>query len=151
MRRKEKEITNRDEIDSILNNALVCRLGLCEENRPYIVPVCFGYDGDSLFFHSALEGKKIDILKQNFNVSFEVESDISLQRAEKPCSWGMEYKSVIGSGKAIFLSTTEEKEYGLNVIMRHYAKKDFSFPPEALKRVCVIKIDIETLTGKKSC
>ncbi|MBU3917342.1 pyridoxamine 5'-phosphate oxidase family protein, partial [bacterium] len=71
MRRKEKEITDKAIIDSIINDSKVCRLGLSDDNRPYVVPLCFGYENDTLYFHSAHKGMKLDILKKNKQVCFE--------------------------------------------------------------------------------
>jgi len=78
MRRKEKEITNRPEIDTILKGAQVCRLALARENEPYLVPVFFGYDGSRLYFHTAREGRKLDFVAANNRVCFEVELNVNL-------------------------------------------------------------------------
>ncbi|MFC1532217.1 pyridoxamine 5'-phosphate oxidase family protein [Thermodesulfobacteriota bacterium] len=64
MRRKEKEITKKSEIEAVINKALVCRVGLSDNNFPYIVPLCFGYQDNTIYIHGALEGRKIDILKK---------------------------------------------------------------------------------------
>ena len=79
MRRREKEITDESTLESIILASLVCRLALSDGNQPYIVPLCFGYQDKTLYFHSALEGKKIDIIKHNQNVCFEF--DLVLVRA----------------------------------------------------------------------
>ena len=60
MKRQDKEIQNRQLIDEIISQALVCRLGLCRDNQPYVVPLNFGYDGQRLYFHSAQKGMKIE-------------------------------------------------------------------------------------------
>jgi len=73
MRRTEKEIENRAEIDSIIRRNQVCRVGLSEQGSPYVVPLCFGYDGESLYFHCAREGRKLDILRQNDKVCLETD------------------------------------------------------------------------------
>ena len=65
MRRKEKEIVEKSEIEAVISKASVCRLGMAEEGMPYVVPLCFGYENNTLYFHSAKEGKKVDILKKN--------------------------------------------------------------------------------------
>ena len=65
MRRKDKEITDIKSIEKIIQKSKVCRLGLSLNDTPYIVPVCFGYRAKTLYFHSAQEGKKIDIIKKN--------------------------------------------------------------------------------------
>jgi len=75
MRKKEKEITDKTEIESIILRSSVCRLALSEDNQPYIIPLCFGYEENTLYFHSALEGKKLGILRSNNKVCFEFDSD----------------------------------------------------------------------------
>jgi nitroimidazol reductase NimA-like FMN-containing flavoprotein (pyridoxamine 5'-phosphate oxidase superfamily) len=59
LRRTDKEITDKSEIESIIRKSLVCRLGLTDNARPYIVPLCFGYTDNRLYFHSATEGRGI--------------------------------------------------------------------------------------------
>ena len=95
MRRSEKEITDKLAIEKIINASLVCRLALSDGNQPYIVPLCFGYQDRTLYFHSALEGKKIDILKKNKRTCFEFDVNSEIIKAEKACKWGMKYQSVI--------------------------------------------------------
>jgi nitroimidazol reductase NimA-like FMN-containing flavoprotein (pyridoxamine 5'-phosphate oxidase superfamily) len=150
MRRMDKEITDRDVIDAIINESKFCRLGLSEDDRPYIVPVSFGYDGAALYFHGALEGKKIDILRKNSNVCFEFDSDGESISSGESCSWSVRYKSVIGYGKARLLEDADSKLSALEIIMRHYSEKSFDYPEEALNKTAVIQVDIETITGKMS-
>ena len=108
---------NAKEIDAILREALVCRLGLCEGGRPYVVPLCFGYEDNALYFHCSKKGKNIDIIKANNNACFEVEVDCELVEAEKACKWDIKYKSVIGFGTAELIEDVELKHKGLDVIM----------------------------------
>lgn len=150
MRRKEKEITDRSEIESIIGRAMVCRLALADQNRPYVVPLCFGYKDNSLFFHSAVEGKKIDILKKNNMVSFEFDVDYEIIKADKACSWGLTYKSVIGFGRALFIEEFDSKCRALDIIMQHYGGESFEFPAEKVNNTLIIKVEIEHMTGKQS-
>ncbi len=152
MRRKDKEIKDKMEIKSILDMAKVCRIGLSLNDIPYVVPVNFGYHEDCLYFHSAPEGKKIEIIEQNNNVCFEVETDIDLiKSSETPCSGTMKYKSVIGYGKASFIADLEKKREALNIIVGHYLPgNSFEFKEESLNKVKIVKIEISSMTGKKS-
>lgn len=150
MRRREKEITALDEIEAILRRAQVCRLALVEGDRPYIVPMNFGYERGILYFHSAAAGKKLDILRRNRNVCFEFDSDHELVRAEEPCRWSMHYRSVIGFGSAFFIEDTAEKCKALAAIMRQYAEGEFAFTEEEVARVTVFKVEIERMSGKES-
>lgn len=151
MRRSDKEIKDLDVIKSIMEEAIDCRIGLCEDNKPYIVPMNFGYKDNCLYIHSALEGKKINILKKNNNICFEVDIKNELVKSGNPCNWSMKYLSVIGYGKAHFIEDLNEKALGLNIIMQKYTgKEDFHFPEAALSKVAVMKVEIEEITGKKS-
>jgi nitroimidazol reductase NimA-like FMN-containing flavoprotein (pyridoxamine 5'-phosphate oxidase superfamily) len=150
LRRKEKEIKNKKEIERIIKKALVCRIAVSDNNYPYVFPVCFGYKDSSLYFHCALQGKKIEILKKNNNVCFEIDIDIELVESDKGCDWGMRYLSVIGFGKARFVEQAEEKKEALSVIMKHYSDKDYQFPENSFEKVRVVKIEVKGMTGKKS-
>jgi len=150
MRRSEKEITDESAMEAIIHASLVCRLALSDGNQPYIVPLCFGYQDRTLYFHSALEGKKIDILKKNNRICFEFDVNSEIIKAEKACKWGMKYQSVIGFGKAVLVENIAEKKKALNIIMNHYSDRDFQFTDKAIKKIAVIKIEIEGMTGKHS-
>lgn len=150
MRRKEKEITEKSEIEAIIIKSAVCRLGLSDGEMPYILPLCFGYKDGAIYLHSALKGMKIDILRKNKNVCFEFDADIELKKAEKPCDWGMKFQSVIGFGRAFFLESPEEKREALDIIMRQYSDKSFEFTDNSVNGIAVIRIDIESMTGKRS-
>jgi nitroimidazol reductase NimA-like FMN-containing flavoprotein (pyridoxamine 5'-phosphate oxidase superfamily) len=149
MRRTDREITDLYEIESILNDAVVCRIGLADGGEPYIVPVCFGYLDKTIYFHSAIGGKKISILEKNPRCCFEVDQCDAIIRTEHPCAWGMRYHSVIGFGRAHFISDSEEKKHGLNCIMDHYGSGMREFFDDDIRNVCVIRIDIDSMTGKK--
>ena len=151
MRLADKEIKDRGSIESVITKATVCRIGLCENNTPYVVPVIFGYKENCLYFHSARKGKKIDILKQNSNVCFEMDIDHELTKAESPCDWDMKYRSVIGFGKASFVDDLEEKRKVLNTILEHYSGgNSHEYPEKLLSYTLIIKIEIESITGKQS-
>jgi nitroimidazol reductase NimA-like FMN-containing flavoprotein (pyridoxamine 5'-phosphate oxidase superfamily) len=150
MRRKEKEIRDRLTIEAIIQASFFCRLGLSEGDRPYIVPLCFGYDDMTLYFHGAREGKKIDIIRKNHHVCFELDLDAELIEDDKACSWGVRYRSVIGSGKAELIGNLEEKRKALAIIMAHYSRKRYHFPDKAIQTTAVIKVVIDKISGKQS-
>lgn len=150
MRREEQEITDRGEIDEIISKSQVFRLAMADGEKPYIVPLCLGYDGKNIYFHCARDGKKSDILKKNGSVSFEFDEVGELEKSDQPCNWGIKYKSVIGCGKATFVEDAEEKKKGLGLIMKQYADQPFEFKDRTVAAVTVIRIDIEEITGKRS-
>jgi hypothetical protein len=120
VRRKDLKITDRTEIESILHEATVCRIGLADDDGPYVVPVCFGYEDRSVYIHSAPEGKKLVMLEKNPRCCFEVDICGQVIRGDRPCSWGMRYRSVIGYGRAAILTDPDGKKRGLTCIMHHY-------------------------------
>jgi len=150
MRRKEKEITEETAIEAIIQKSLVCRLALSDGNFPYIVPLCFGYRDKVLYFHGSLKGKKIDIIRKNQNICFEFDINTEIVKAEDACHWSMKYKSVIGFGKAVLLEDLDEKRKALNIIMSQYSDRTFQFNDATLKGTVVIKVEIESMTGKQS-
>lgn len=150
MRRKDREIKDNIEIESIINRSPVCRIVLSENGLPYMIPVCFGYDDMNLYFHSANAGKKIDLIKKNNNVCFEFDIFEGLITNGNPCDRDVRYESVIGYGKAHFIEGSQEKINALNIILRHYSDISFEFPENSIKNVAVIKIEIEEITGKSS-
>ena len=150
MRRKEKEITDRAEIEAIIEKALVCRLAMADENGPYIVPLCFGFRNNTLYFHSAIRGKKLDILQNNPRICFEFEGDCAVRSGGNACEFSMRYSSVIGFGTATFIENPQAKRDALDVIMAQYTDGKFDYTDAAIKRIAIIKVDIDALTGKSS-
>jgi len=152
MRNQNQEITDRATIDDIIRRCPVCHLGLSDEGHPYVVPLCFGYDGETFYFHCASEGFKLDVLRKNPQVCAEFTLTGGVIEAPQSCAWGMKYESVIARGTAQFIDNPEKKKQGLNCLMAQYAdsKRTFSFPAMMLKRVVVFKVPIESITGKKS-
>ena len=149
MRRKDKELTDSKEIEGIVKKATVCRLGLMDEDEAYIVPVNFGYEKNAIYFHSALEGRKIELIKRNDKVCFEIEADVGIEKNDKSeCS--VKYRSVIGMGRTRILESAEERVRGLKAIMRQCAGGEYSILEEKLNSVLVVEIRIENITGKQS-
>jgi hypothetical protein len=150
MRRKDREITDIALTEDIIRNSMVCRLGMSRDNQPYVVPLCFAYSDKTLYFHSAGEGLKLEILQQNPNVCVEFDIDQEVIQGDKPCKWSMQYRSVIGFGKASFVEDLEEKRKGLDAIMKHYSGRSFEYVEQAIESTCIIKVEIESMTGKNS-
>ncbi len=149
MRRKEKEIVGRERLMSILERSRTMRLGLCDGGEAYVVPVSFGIDDDKIFVHSAPEGRKLDVIAKNPRVCFEVDEG-ELRAEGAPCNWGMRYSSVIGWGRAEIVVDREAQMHGLSVVVRHYgASPPFHFD-DSIDGTVVIRIVIETMTGKAS-
>jgi nitroimidazol reductase NimA-like FMN-containing flavoprotein (pyridoxamine 5'-phosphate oxidase superfamily) len=151
MRRRDKEIADRGDIDAIIRGCEVCRFAFAVENEPYIVPVSFGYDGAALFFHTAASGRKIEFLEANDRVCFEFERNVRLERdPEIACKWTFAFESVIGYGTVSELTDPAEKARGLDQIMLQYSGKQWELNASVLAKTRVWKALIESLTGKRA-
>ena len=150
MRLSDQEITSQAAIEAIIEEAKFCRLGLVDGDQPYVVPLLFGYQDKTLYFHCALEGRKIDIIKKNPKVCFEVDVSTKLIGAEEACSWDLIYKSVIGFGKAYLVEDLDEKKKGFRILMAHYSSKTYHIPDKDIEESGIIRMDIEEMTGKHS-
>ncbi len=150
MRRHEKEITDIETLEWILRKGQVCHLAMNESEEPYIVPVNYGYEENALYIHSALTGNKIELLEEDPHVAFSIVAQSEVITAPKACSYSTSFASVMGKGKATFLLTSAEKKQGLSVIMKHFNGPTDDFPDNILEKVCVIRIDIFSMTGKAS-
>lgn len=151
MRRAEKEITNQKELAAIMARALVCRIALVDDGSPYLFPVNFVVRDRHLYFHSAVEGKKLEILKKNNKVCFEIEDAVEIVRGESACAWGTKYLSIIGFGQAFLIEEVTGKKKALDLLMEKYSgEKEFSYKEDLLKKTIVVDVLIEKITGKKS-
>jgi nitroimidazol reductase NimA-like FMN-containing flavoprotein (pyridoxamine 5'-phosphate oxidase superfamily) len=151
MRRKDKEITSEDTIREILEKSNICRLGLIDDNEAYIVPVYYYHTDGFIYCHSALKGRKIDILNRNNSVSFEIEYSNTIIKKETPCEWSAKYRSVMGRGTVFFENDPLVKAAFLRSIMKKYgAKGELIFDPHVLERTVILKIRIDSLSGKQS-
>jgi hypothetical protein len=149
MRRKEREITDRTEIDAILAANKVMHLALADNDTPFLVPLFYAYDGTSIYFHSASAGSKIEILKRNPKVCFEVSMDHGVIESEKACDFEARHRTVIGSGKASFVEDEDEKTRVLDSIVARFTDRHFEYPKSNLRQTMVIRIEIESIHGKK--
>jgi nitroimidazol reductase NimA-like FMN-containing flavoprotein (pyridoxamine 5'-phosphate oxidase superfamily) len=140
--------TDREVIESIIQQAAVCRIGLCDGGQPYVVPVCFGYEDGVLYFHSSVKGRKVDVLRGNNAVCVEFDVDQEIVKAERACKWGIKYRSVIGFGEAFFVEEAEEKRRALDIIMRHYGGEPQDYPEATLSKTAIVRIEIQDAAAK---
>lgn len=153
MRRKERELTDILEIESIISGSDVCRVAMANDNTPYIVSLNFGYVGGKnpcLFFHCANEGRKLDMIHRNNYVCFEMDTGHAIYKGEKGCDWGMKYSSVVGYGKISIVDEGAERIAGLGHIMNHYGGSGIhSYDDKVLSETTVLRLDISEMKGKK--
>ena len=152
MTKRERQITDISRITEILDAAKVLHLGLCVDNEPYVVPMNYGYtleDGKLiLYLHSAVRGKKLDMLQRNPNVFFELDCNLVPFEGKVPCQYGLAYSSVMGRGTARIVEDAEEKKQAMSILMKTQTGKDFSFEDRLVSIVAVIRIDVTEYTAK---
>jgi nitroimidazol reductase NimA-like FMN-containing flavoprotein (pyridoxamine 5'-phosphate oxidase superfamily) len=149
MRKMDREIRGETEIREIMEEALVCRIGLSDAGSPYVVPMNFGLGKKCLYLHCAKQGRMLEILRSNNRVCFEMDLLREIKEGETACGWSAGYQSVIGFGRAILVEDPGEKRLGLDRIMTHYrAHGPFDYSDENLAKTVVVRIDIEAISGK---
>jgi nitroimidazol reductase NimA-like FMN-containing flavoprotein (pyridoxamine 5'-phosphate oxidase superfamily) len=155
MRRKDREVTGVEELLEIIGQCRVCRLGMADNDAPYIVPLNFGYEYRKgalfLYFHSAREGKKIGLLNKNNRVCFEMDCGHKMTPGREACDYGFNYASVIGWGTVEFIEDGAKKIRALNLLMKHQTgeDRDFAYREEDLRAATVYRLRAEAFTGKK--
>jgi uncharacterized protein len=151
MRRHDKEIKDQAIIQEILQISELCRLGLVENDEAYIVPLNFGYKDGIIYMHSAPNGRKMEILKKNNKVTFEIEYLSEVVTGETACKYTARYRSIMGRGIITVVTDPLRKKAGLDIIMDKYGfKGDKKYDEASLLRMIVLELRIESLTGKQS-
>ena len=152
MTRRERQVTDIGDIIKILDSAKVLHLGLCVDNEPYVVPMNYGYvmEGDKLtiYLHGARRGKKLDMMRANPNVFFELCCDITPFEGDVACRYGITNSSVMGKGTASIVEDMDEKRKALSILMKTQTGKDFSFEDRMAEVVSVIRVDVTDYTAK---
>ena len=151
MRRKDKEITDIEQIGEILKEAEVIRIAMVDGSEPYLVAMNYVFFNGCIYMHSAKEGRKIDVLKKNKRVAFQADigAEIILKGKASDCT--TKYMSVFGTGKAIMVGEKEEKKKALDALMtKHTGDTEFEYPENVFNNTLIIKIEIDYMSGKKS-
>ena len=152
MTKRERQVTDSAQIVHILDTGKVLHLGLAVENEPYVVPMNYGYTLEEgrlvLYLHSALQGKKLDMIRANSKVFFEIDCDLMPFEGRVPCQYGLVYSSIMGRGEAVVVEDVEEKKRAMSLLMKTQTEKDFSFEDRLVSIVAVIRIDVAEYTAK---
>ena len=152
MTKRERQITDEKQIREILDTAKILHLGLAVDNEPYVVPMNYGYtmeDGKLvLYLHSAVRGKKLDMIRENPRVFFEMDCDLVPFEGKVPCQYGIAYSSLMGRGTARIVEDVEEKKKAMSILMKTQTEKDFLFEDRLVSIVAVIRIDVLEYTAK---
>ncbi|MCX6252453.1 MAG: pyridoxamine 5'-phosphate oxidase family protein [Bacteroidetes bacterium] len=148
---KSNQLVKQEDIEAVIRKCNVCHIGMIDtEGQPYVLPMNFGYDNGVIYLHSSQKGKKITILTNNPQVCIEFSTDYLLrfQSEEMACSYSMKYRSVLAYGKVEFVEDPEEKIPHLNIIMKNYTPREFTYGLPSLKEVCCWKVKVEKFEGK---
>lgn len=155
MRKKDREVTNEEELVGIIDRCEYCRIGLSYKDIPYIIPMNYGYTYENgqliLYFHSGLSGKKLEMIKLNNQVCFQMDCSCELVPADMACKYTMKFESIIGQGKIYILTEEQDKIEALKHVMRKYAPdKTFDFEEKHARIILGLKLVVEEFTGKRS-
>ena len=144
-------IENRDEINKIITSCKTCYLAMAADNKPYVLPMSFALDGDSVVLHSAQSGRMWETLKTNPNVciTWSLGEDLAWQDIRVGCSYRVQSKSVLVEGKVEFVDEFDEKTRLLKVFMKQYSDREFKFSKPAVENVGVFKVKIEKVSAKE--
>ena len=150
--KRESRVTDPTEIIRILDTAKVLHLGLSVNDEPYVVPMNYGYtmeDGKlTLYLHSAVKGKKLEMVQTNPRVCFNIDCDRMPFEGRVPCQYGMVYSSIMGRGTATLVEDPEAKMQAMSILMKTQTGKDFTFNERLVSIVTVIRIDVQEYTAK---
>jgi len=153
IRRKEKAITDEDEMMSILESSKYVTVSMCSENEPYLVTLSHGYDRkeNCIFFHCAQEGKKIDILKEN-NI---VWGQALLDKGYIQGKCDHLYATTQFRGHVSFITDFEEKKKALTFMAQSLEEEpeivtSEQFKDGSIEKVCIGRIDIDYMSGKRA-
>lgn len=151
--RREREVTDMNEILGILDRARIVHVGMIDEDRPYVVPMNYGYTMDdgglTLYLHGATAGRKLDVLRVNPRVFIEMDTDVVPFEGHAACQHGTCYSSIMGDGVAEIIEDPEGKMHGLTILMKTQTGKDFTFTDKMVAGVTVIRVQVPEFTAKK--
>lgn len=152
MRRKDREITDKNRIKEFIEKEQILRIAFYDEGDIYIVPINYGYLYDekyTFYFHGAKAGRKYELAMNKPNVGFEIDGNYSLIEGEEACDFSATFQSVIGTGKLSLVEDYSEKIKGLNAIMKQTtSKNEWHYSNEMLEAVAVFRLDADKLSCK---
>ena len=151
MRRNDKEIQDRQIMEEVLTKSFICRIAMMDRDQPYIVPLNYGYLNGSIYIHGAAEGKKLELLRKNNRVCFEIEQHAEIIKSDSPCGWSTRYRSIIGYGTIDFITDFDQKKQGLDIIMAHYGKtENIVYNDSQVQSIVILRLKINQMTCKQS-
>lgn len=160
MRIALRQQTDPVEINRILMANHIIRIAFMDEDEgfPYIVPINYGYEydlekGTLVFYaHCAKEGRKLNLLKKNNRVGFEIDAMWGLHQTALACQWGMNFDSIVGEGFISVIPDEDDdaKRHGLDMIMNKHGRfHDLNYAPESYRRTTMLKLEVTYFTVKQ--
>ncbi len=150
--RRELEVTDKKEIIDILDKCKIVHVAMVDDGEPYLVPLNYGYtlkeDQLTLYMHGSLKGRKIDVMRKNPKVFFEMNCEVVPFDGNVACQYGTSYSSIMGSGTVEILEDVEAKKEGLSLFMKSQTGQDFVFTDKMVSAVNVMKITVKEFTAK---
>lgn len=146
------QLEEQGRIEDLIRSCTLCYVGMADENGiPYVLPMNFGYEDEIIYLHSAQEGHSISILEKNPNVciTFCTDPKLMWQDEEVACSYRVRADSVICRGKVVFEDEYDEKVNALNIIMRQYSDREFSYSAPSVKNVKIWKVALENVSARE--
>ncbi|MEW5911726.1 MAG: pyridoxamine 5'-phosphate oxidase family protein [Thermodesulfobacteriota bacterium] len=152
MRKPQKQLRQPAELEDILRRGEVLRLAMSRYDQPYLVPLNYVFHQGRIYMHTGHQGYKHWYLEANPRVCFEVTVDAAPVPAPLPCKWDYRYRSIIGFGRVSVVHDEAERLEGLGALTRRFMGPEApEMAEEALGRACVLRLDIESMTGKVNC
>jgi len=153
MRRTDREVTDRNEILTIMTGCDAMALALNDGEYPYVIEMNFGFEdtaeGLKIYIHGAKDGKKHDLIAKDPHCAFSMSRAHEMIPAKVGCASTFRYESACGTGILKKLDGMEAAR-ALEVIMRHYAPDNTEvFDTRHAAAVTTYELSVNTLTGKR--
>lgn len=156
MRRKDREVADTQKIADIISRCTCCRIGFNDDGEVYIVPLSFGCEIKdnryTFYFHGAKEGRKIDLIRKNPQVGFEMDTDSAVYARDESlaCNYTARFQSIVGNGIMSIVTEKDEKKLGLSLLMEHNTGKgEWTFDDKMFDAVTVFKLEVTNLSCKE--
>ena len=154
MRRKDRELTDKNEIIKVLHKADTCKIAFAVNNIPYIVCMNYGFEWidefPTFYFHCAHEGKKLEQMKENNYICFQLDTDHDLEYRQESTYCTMHYASIVGMGYLEIAETESERKKGLDLLMQHHDHPvPEKYPEGSMSRTTVLSLKVTEFTAKK--
>ncbi len=144
-------IESRVDIEHIIKACKTCYVAMSDENVPYVLPMNFALDGDTVILHSAQHGRMWETLKKNPKVciNWTLGEELAWQDEQVACSYRVKSKTVLVEGTVELIDDYDEKERMLKIMMAQYSTRKFRFNAPAVKNVGVMKVHIDKISAKE--